>query len=149
MSAPINSLEQILTNAASGLSAQTIRMNTIASNLANAGSIGGSEESTYHTKYPVFSEVTQSIGGLGSDDQPTGGVRVTGIEQSKKPLEKRYEPSHPLADKNGFVYATDVNPIAEMTNMIAASKEYQANVEIMNTTKNMIMQTLGVINTKS
>lgn len=149
MTTPIKNLEQILTNAASGLSAQTIRMNTIASNLANAGTVGGSDATTYHTKYPVFSEVTQDVAGLGQGDQPVGGVRVTGIEQTKKPLEKRYEPNHPLADKNGYIYATDVNPIAEMTNMIAASKEYQANVEVMNTTKNMIMQTLGVINTKT
>ncbi|VVC77096.1 Flagellar basal-body rod protein FlgC [Aquicella siphonis] len=148
MSAPIKSLEQVLTNAASGLSAQSIRMNTIASNLANAGSVGSTEESTYHTKYPVFSEVKQGLAGMGQDDQPVGGVRVSSVKDSQKPLEKRYEPSHPLADKDGYVYMTDVNPISEMTNMISASKEYQANVEIMNTTKNLIMQTLSVINTK-
>lgn len=148
MTAPINCLEQILTNAASGLSAQSIRMNTIASNLANAGSVGSTEEGTYHSKYPIFSEVTGQINGMPEGDQPVGGVKVKRVDHSQKPLDKRYEPSHPSADKDGFIYMTDVNPISEMTNMISASKEYQANVEVMNTTKNMIMQTLGVIDTK-
>jgi flagellar basal-body rod protein FlgC len=143
-----NSMEQVLTNAATGLSAQTIRMNTIASNLANAGSVGGSEESTYHTKYPIFKEIHQQVAEIGQDDPATGGVKVSGVEESKKPLQKRYEPSHPLANADGFVFATDVNPIAEMTNMISASKEYQANVEVMNTTKSLISQTLNVLNTK-
>jgi len=148
MSAPINSLDQILTNAASGMSAQNIRMNTIASNLANAGSVGSSEAATYHTKYPVFAEVTHNVAGLTQGDQPVGGVRVTKVASSNKPLEKTYEPDNPMADKDGNIYNTDVNPIAEMTNMISASKEYQANVEIMNTTKNLIMQTLTVLSTK-
>lgn len=148
MSLKINSMDQILNTAASGMSAESIRMNTVSSNLANAGSVGSSEESTYRTKYPVFSEITRGVAGLDKEDQPIGGVRVTGVQESKKPLEKTYQPEHPLADKNGFVYKTDVNPIEQMTDMIAASKEYQANVEVMNTTKNLIMQTLSVINEK-
>jgi flagellar basal-body rod protein FlgC len=141
-------LDQVLTNAASGMSAQTIRMNTIASNLANAGNVGSSEETTYHTKYPIFSEVTQNIAGLSQDNQPVGGVRVTSIDHTKKPLDKHYEPDHPMANEEGYVYSTDVNPISEITNMIAASKEYQADVEVINTTKNLIMQTLSIINDK-
>jgi flagellar basal-body rod protein FlgC len=148
MTAPINSLEQTLTNAASGLSAQSIRMNTIASNLANAGSVGSSEESTYRAKYPIFSEVTNQINGMAEDDQAVGGVRVTKIDHSQKALDRRYDPTHPSADENGYVYMTDVNPIAEMSNMISASKEYQANVEVMNTTKHMMMQTMSVMDTK-
>jgi flagellar basal-body rod protein FlgC len=141
-------MEQILTNAASGLSAQNIRLNTIASNLANAGSVGSSEATTYHTKYPVFSEITQSVAGLDKNSQPIGGVKVDSIKESEKPLQKRYEPDNPLADKDGFVFMTDVNPVAQMTDMISASKEYQANVELMNTTKGLITQTLTVLNSK-
>lgn len=148
MSSPINSMEQILTNAASGLSAQNIRLNTIASNLANAGSVGSSESATYHTKYPVFSEITQSVSGLDKGNQPIGGVKVDSIKQSEKPLQKRYEPDNPLADQDGFIFMTDVNPVAQMTDMISASKEYQANIELMNTTKGLITQTLTVINSK-
>jgi flagellar basal-body rod protein FlgC len=142
------SLEKMLTNAASGMSAQSIRMNTIASNLANTDNVAGSEEAAYHAKYPIFSEVTQQVQGLVSDDQPTGGVRVTDITHSQRPLEKRYQPDHPSANSDGYIYVTDVNPIEQMTNMISASKEYQANVEVMNTTKNLIMQTLSVLNEK-
>lgn len=148
MSSSINSMEQILTNAASGLSAQNIRLNTIASNLANAGSVGSSEATTYHTKYPVFSEITQSVAGLDKNSQPIGGVKVDSIKESEKPLQKRYEPDNPLADKDGFIFMTDVNPVAQMTDMISASKEYQANVELMNTTKGLITQTLTVLNSK-
>jgi flagellar basal-body rod protein FlgC len=138
-------LEQILTNAASGMSAQNIRMNTIASNLANSGSVGGTEEETYHEKYPIFSEVTQSIAGLNKADQPIGGVRVTEIKKSETPLQKRFEPNNPQANKEGFVFMTDVNPIEEMTNMIATSKAYEANVQIMNTTKDLLMKSLELI----
>ncbi len=141
-------LEQVLTNSASGLSAQTTRMNTIASNLANAGSMGTSEDTTYRTKYPVFSEVKNKVVGLGQDDQPIGGVRVTGVKHSTKPLEKHYEPNHPLANDKGYVFSTDVNPIEQMTDMISAAREYQANVDMMNTTKNLIMQSLSVINSR-
>lgn len=143
-----NSLEQVMTNAATGLSAQSIRLNTIASNLANSGNVGSSSESTYHKKYPIFSEITQDIVGLNRADQPTGGVQVTGVQQSQTALQKRYDPSHPSADKTGFVYMTDVNPIEEMTNMISASKEYQANVDVMNTTKTLIAQTISSLNEK-
>lgn len=145
---PINSLDQILTNSATGMSAQSIRMNTIASNLANADNVGSSDQATYHSRYPIFTEITSKLPGLNNADQPTGGVRVDRIEQSKKPLEQRYEPTHPMANKDGYIFVTDVNPIEQMTNMISASKDYQANVEIMKTTVNMMMQSINVLNSK-
>lgn len=143
-----DSMERILTNAASGMSAQSIRINAIASNLANAGSVAGTEDAAYHTKYPVFSEVTQKVSGLNAEDQPIGGVQVTEITKSQKPLERRYDPSNPSANQDGYVYMSDVNPIEQMTDMIAASKDYQANVEVMNTTKSLMVQSLNVLNTK-
>lgn len=139
------SLEQIMTNAASGMSAQSIRMNTIASNLANSDSVGTTEADTYHTKYPVFTEVRKKVAGADFHDQPIGGVEVTSIKHSSKPLESKYDPDNPLANEQGFVFLTDVNPIEQMTNMIAASKDYQADVEMVNTTKNLIMRTLEVM----
>lgn len=143
-----DSLDKIFTNAASGMSAQSIRMNTIASNLANSGSVGSSDEATYHAKYPIFTEVTRQVPGLNPQDQPVGGVRVTSIDHSKKPLDKRFEPNHPSANADGYVFVTNVNPIEEMTNMIAASKDYEANVDVMNTAKNMVLQSINVLNTK-
>lgn len=142
------SLEQIFTNAASGLSAQSIRMNTIASNIANANSIGSTDATTYHAKTAVFSEVKDNVMGLNADEQPIGGVRVTDIASSTKPLEKRYDPNNPMADKKGYIYVTDVNTVKEMTDMIAASKDYQANVEVMNTTKTMVGQAISLLNSR-
>lgn len=141
-------LERIMTNAASGMSAQSIRLNTIASNLANADSVGATEDATYHEKAPVFSEVTEDIPGLSQEDQPIGGVRVTDITRSQKPLDHRHEPDNPMADANGNIYLTNVNPIEQMTDMISASKEYQANVDVMNTTRNLMLQTINVLSTK-
>jgi flagellar basal-body rod protein FlgC len=144
----MSSLDRILTTAASGMSAESIKLNTIASNLANSSSVGGSDETTYHAKQAVFSEVKAPIPGLSDSEQPIGGVRVTDIKNSTKALQQRYEPSNPLANSDGYVYVTDVNPIQEMTNMIEASRSYQANVEIMNSTKGLIQQTISVMNSK-
>ncbi len=144
----MGTLEKILTNAASGLSAESIHMNTIASNLANANNVGSSEETTYHAKSPRFEEVKDKIIGLSENDQPVGGVRVTKITNSTTALEKKYDPDNPLANDDGFVFVTDVNPIEQMADMIEASKSYQANIEIMNTTKGLIMQTINLLNSK-
>lgn len=141
-----NSLEHILTTASSGMSADSIRLNLISSNLANAGSVNGDESATYHSKSAQVSEVVNPIFGLSEAEQPIGGVQVDKISTSEKPLEKRYEPDNPLANKDGFVYVSDVNPIEEMTNMIEASRSYQANADIMNTTKSLIMQSINVLN---
>ncbi|MHB1947029.1 MAG: flagellar basal body rod protein FlgC [Gammaproteobacteria bacterium] len=143
-----NTLDTVFNNAASGMSAQSIRISTIASNLANSGSVGTTEDSTYHAKYPVFSEVTHKIAGLSEEDQPLGGVRVTEIKHGNKPLEKRYDPNNPAANAQGFVYLTDVNPIEQMTNMISASKDYEANAEVMNTTKSLINLSMDAIKYK-
>ncbi len=142
-----DSLGRVFSIAASGMSAQSVRLSTIASNLSNAGT-SGSEETAYRAKNVVFSEVTQNINGLHPSEQPLGGVQVTGINKSTKHLEKHYEPTHPNADKNGFIYMTNVNPIEEMTNMIAASKEYEANIEVMNTAKSLMNQSINALNSK-
>jgi flagellar basal-body rod protein FlgC len=144
----INSLDGVFNTAASGMSAQSVRLNTIASNLANANNVGSSPESTYRSKTPVFAEITQENLGLSAGDQAIGGVEVQTIAESTKPLQKRYEPDHPLANEDGFIYVSDVNPIEQMTNMISASKAYQADVELMNSTKSLIMQTINVLNAK-
>ncbi|WP_133128890.1 flagellar basal body rod protein FlgC [Legionella nagasakiensis] len=140
-------LNRILDTMASALSAESIRLNTTASNLANAGNIGRSEESTYRAKHPVFAEINQNTLASGlKGGQPVSGVQVTDILTSKAPLEWRYEPDNPLADEKGRIYITDVNPIEEMMNMIAASKEYQSSIEVMNTTKSLLLQTIQAMN---
>lgn len=144
----MSSLDRILTTAASGMSAESIKLNTIASNLANSSSVGSSEDTTYRAKQAIFTEVKEPLSGLSDSEQPIGGVRVTDIKNGTKPLQKRYEPGNPSANSDGYVYVTDVNPIEEMTNMIEASRSYQANVEIMNSTKGLIQQTISVMNSK-
>lgn len=144
----MTSLEHVLTTAASGMSAESIRLNTISSNLSNQSSVSGDPNSTYRAKSAIMSEVTSPILGLSEADQPIGGVQVTSVDKSTKPLQKKYEPDNPMANQDGFVYVSDVNPIEEMTNMIEASRAYQANVEVMNTAKGLIMQGINVLNSR-
>jgi len=144
----MTSLDDILSKAASGMSADSIRMNLISSNLANANTVGSSEDATYRSKSPVFSEITNAIPGISDGEQAIGGVRVTDIQTKNAPLQKHYDPTNPMANKDGYVFTTDVNSIEEMTNMIEASRSYQANTEVMNTTKSLIMQTINVIASK-
>ena len=133
------SLNNIFNIAGSAMSAQSIRLNTTASNMANAENVAGSEADVYKAKHPVFSAIlTDTIG----SNNNAGGVKVTGIIESKAPVQKRYEPSNPLSDKDGYVYMTNVNLVEEMADMISASRAYQNNVEIMNTAKQMLLSTL-------
>jgi flagellar basal-body rod protein FlgC len=138
-------MEQILNIMASSASAESIRMNVSASNVANAGNIGSSDKETYHARHPVFAQVQSEVAGMIDAEQPLGGVRVIDVIQGSKPLNWRLDPDNPLADENGRVYLTDVNPIEEMADMISASRQYQASIDMMNTTKSLIMQTLKAI----
>lgn len=119
--------------AGSAMSAQSVRLNTVASNLANADAVSGSPESVYKARMPVF-----KAGGTADG----GGVQVLGVVENQSPGEKRYQPGHPLADAEGYVYAPNVNVVEEMVNMISASRAYQGNVEVMNTAKELALRTL-------
>lgn len=122
--------------AGSALQAQSVRLNTIASNLSNADSIASSPDAVYKPIEPVFKAVPAS-----SDGSLTG-VQVKQIEQTNTPPIKRYDPGHPLADADGYVYAPDVDPVAQMVNLISASRNYQAGVEVLNTAKDLALATL-------
>ena len=129
--------------AGSGMSAQSVRLNTTASNLANAESVSGDPNTVYKARHPIFEAVrSQLAAGAGKDANANAAVRVTGIYESQAPANKRYEPGNPLADTNGYVYAPAVNVVEEMVNMISASRSYQNNVEVMNTSKDLLMATL-------
>ncbi|MBZ0072355.1 MAG: flagellar basal body rod protein FlgC [Thiohalobacteraceae bacterium] len=132
------SLFKIFDIAGSAMSAQTVRLNTTASNLANAESVGGSEESTYRARQPVFSSMLNALHG----DSDAVGVRVLGIVESQEPLMQRYAPENPLANEEGYVYQPNVNAVDEMVNMISASRSYQNNVEVLDTSKQMLLATL-------
>lgn len=142
------SLGNIFDIAGSGMSAQSVRLNTTASNLANAETAAGDEDTAYRARYPVFSAVQQQVnqaqqGGLdGSKASENIGVKINGIVESEKPLQARYEPEHPLANEEGYVFYPNVNVVEEMTNMISASRSFQANVDVMNATKTMMQRLL-------
>lgn len=125
--------------AGSALSAQSVRLNTVASNLANANTVSGDKESVYKARYPVFETV---IAGVGRDAGATASVRVTEVIESDKAPLARYEPGNPVADADGFVYAPDINPVEQMVDMISASRSYQNSIEVMNSSKEMLLATL-------
>ena len=124
--------------AASGMSAQSVRLNTVASNLANANSVSGDKNTVYKARHPVFQAVRAATKGSASD----AAVQVTGVVESQTPALARYEPGNPLADLQGYVYAPSVNVVEEMVDMISASRAYQNNVEVMNTSKEMMLATI-------
>ena len=137
------SLQSIFDIAGSGMSAQSMRLNTTASNLANAETPSSSEESAYRARYPMFSTVQAEVNAAMSGTPNLGtGVNVKGVMESNAPVQARYEPAHPLSDEEGYVYYPNVNVVEEMTNMISASRSFQANVEVMNATKTMMQRVL-------
>jgi flagellar basal-body rod protein FlgC len=127
------------------MSAQSVRLNTTASNLANAESISSSEGETYRARKPVFAvQMAEQMGmyGLDADLNAGAGVQVTEIIESQAPLRPVYNPNHPMADEQGYIYYPNVNVVEEMADMISASRSFQINAEIMNTAKTMIQRTL-------
>ena len=115
----------------SAMNAQSVRLNTIASNLANAQSASGVESATYHARKPVFAAVMGDPTGAGA------GVQVLDVVQSTEPLRRAHEPDHPLANEEGVVFYPNVNTVAEMTDMMAASRAFETNVEVMARVKTM------------
>ena len=125
------SFQDISKIAGSAMAAQTVRLNTIASNLANADSAAGSEAETYRARKPVFAAVMDGTSGAG------GRVQVLAVVQSDEPLRKVYEPGHPMADADGMVFYPNVNQVAEMTDMMSASRAFETNVEVLGRIKSM------------
>ena len=123
----------------SGMSAQSVRLNTTASNIANADSVSSSIDQTYRARHPVFAAQMQKAAG---GQQESVGVNVLGIVESDKPLNVEYSPEHPMADSDGYIYKPNVNVIEEMTNMISASRSYQTNVQVAESAKSMVTKTL-------
>ncbi len=122
--------------AGSALQAQSVRMSTIASNLSNADTVAGSAEAVYKPLEPIFQAVTSR------EDPRLTGVEVKQIVQSEAAPIKRYEPNHPLADGEGYVYSPDIDPVAQMVNLISTSRNYQAGVEMLTTAKELALATL-------
>lgn len=135
------SLFNVFNITGSGMSAQSMRLNTTASNIANADSVSSSVDETYRARHPVFAAAMQKAA-AGQENSSSVGVQVLGVVESDKPLNVEYSPEHPMADKDGYIYKPNVNVIEEMTNMISASRSYQTNVQLAESAKNMLNKTL-------
>ena len=123
------SFKDISQIAGSAMHAQSVRLNTVASNLANADSVSGTEAETYRARKPVFAAIMH--------DQSGGRVQVVDVVDSAEPLRKVYEPGHPMANVDGMVFYPNVNQVAEMTDMMSASRAFETNVEVLGRVKAM------------
>jgi len=126
--------------AGSGMSAQNLRLNLVASNLANVDAVSSSIDQTYRSRQPVF----QAMLNQADPNAPAKGVRMAGVVESQAPLNKEYAPNHPMSDAEGYIYKPNVNPVEEMANMISASRAYQSNVEVANAARQMMAATLNL-----
>lgn len=142
------SLGNVFNIAGSAMSAQSTRLNTVSSNMANAETVSSSVDKTYRARHPVFATMLNQSGGSNSffagDDQAGVGVQVLGIVEDNSELQARYEPGHPAADENGYVYYPNVNVVEEMADMISASRSFQTNADIMSTAKGMLQKVLTI-----
>ena len=129
------SMFSIFNVSGSAISAQSQRLNVVASNLANADAVAGPDGQGYKAREVVFQTTP-----MGND--ATAGVKVSAITESNAPFKRVHNPNHPSADADGYVNYSNVNPVEEMVNMISASRSYQNNIEVMNTAKSLLLKTL-------
>ena len=129
------SMFQVFNISGSAVSAQSQRLNVVASNLANADTVAGPDGSAYKARQVVFQ--TEMMGAAGA-----AGVKVSTISESAEVGRRVHDPKHPQADADGYVTYSNVNAVEEMVNMISASRSYQNNVEVMNTAKTLLQKTL-------
>ena len=137
------SFERLMSIAGTGMNAQLVRMNTTASNLANAGVVAGTDAGAFRAKRPVFESLLNNA--MSGKESFEGGVRVNDIIDDPKPVKQVFEPNNPLADENGYVFASNVNEIEELIEMMDASRAYQNNIEVISTAKQLMSRTLDVI----
>lgn len=129
------SMFSIFNVSGSAISAQAQRLNVVASNLANVDAVAGPDGKAYKARQVVFQ--TTPMG-----DESAAGVRVSAISEDNTPGRRIHDPNNPLADAQGYVTHSNVNPVEEMVSMISASRSYQNNVEVMNTAKSLLLKTL-------
>jgi flagellar basal-body rod protein FlgC len=136
------SMFRILDVAGSAVSAQSQRLNVVASNLANADTVAGPDGAAYKARQVVFQ--TALVGAVGQRGEAGTGVRVATIAESTAEGRRVHDPKHPAADAEGYVTYSNVNPVEEMVNMISASRSYQNNVEVMSTARTLLLKTLQI-----
>lgn len=134
------SMFNIFNISGSGMAAQSVRLNTTASNLANADTVSNNPNAVYRAREPVFAAIQKRF----ADNEAAVGVRVAGVVESAVPVKRRYAPHNPMANEQGYVWAPNVNPVAEMVNMLSASRSYQNNAQVLNTAKSLMLRTLAM-----
>jgi flagellar basal-body rod protein FlgC len=133
------SLFDVMSISATGMHAESVRLNTTASNIANANTVSSSEGDTYRARHAVFAAELQRASG----EQMKGSeVKVLGVVESNKPLNVEYAPNNPLADENGYIYKPNVNIVEEMADMMSASKAYETNIQVADTTKRIFRRVM-------
>jgi flagellar basal-body rod protein FlgC len=133
-------IERIFDIAGSALSAGSVRLNTVSSNLANAETVSGTPEEAYRAREPVFASVL--AGQVGAASAEGAGVRVLGIVESAAAPRMEYRPDHPEADQDGYIYHSNVNVMEQLADLISASRSYQTNVDVMSTARQLLLKTL-------
>ena len=132
------SIFKIFDTAATGMSAQSLRLNLVASNMANADAVSSSIDQTYRARQPVFKAMMDQL----NPDAAASGVKMAGVVESQAPLVQEYAPDHPLANEEGYIFRPNVNMVEEMANMMSASRSYQSNVEVANAAKQLLIATI-------
>ena len=140
----MSSLFNVFNVAGSGLNAQTIRLNTTASNLANAESVSGDATKIYRARHPVFQSMMDTSSPFADGPGASAGVRVLGVVESSAPPLMRYQPENPLANKDGYIFTSNVNSIEEMTNMISANRSFATNIDVINTARDLLLKTISM-----
>lgn len=135
------SMFRVFDIAGSAASAQSQRLNTVASNLANADTVAGPDGKAYKARQVVFQTELMGAGGVLGPDS-AAGVRVTSVREDETPGRRVHDPKHPAAGADGYVTYSNVSAVEEMVNMISASRSYQNNVEVMNTARSLLLKTL-------
>ncbi|MFT4814739.1 MAG: flagellar basal-body rod protein FlgC [Pseudohongiellaceae bacterium] len=137
-------LSSIFEITGTALNAQSIHIDTIAKNMANAQVLAGSEQDAYRARRPIFSSILESSISFSFNKPNQGGVQVDGMAFSDTPIEKRMMRENPFADAEGYVYLSNVNLVEEMAFMMEASRNYQSNIEVMNTSKQLMQRTISL-----
>jgi flagellar basal-body rod protein FlgC len=136
------SMFQIFGISGSAVSAQSQRLNVVASNLANADTVAGPDGQAYKARQTVFQTTLMGQRGFDANAEASAGVRVSSITEDQSPGRRVHDPKHPAADATGYVTYSNVNSVEEMVNMISASRSYQNNIEVMSTARSLLQKTL-------
>lgn len=142
------SLLNVVHIAGTSMMAQTTRLNVISSNLTNQDSVNPETGEAYKAKQAIFESINQQVSQANNPSFAKGGVRVKDIIESEASLRKEYQPGHPNADESGYVTYSNVNPIEEMANMLAAARSYQDSIQMYQTAKQLMQKTLSSMDVK-